>query len=360
MTLLTFAYLIAGLVLLAGGAEALVRGSSRLATRLGLPPLITGLTVAAFATSAANTAISIQAIVSGSGDIAVGNVIGSNIANILLIVGLCALLAPQSVSRPLVHLHVPVMIATGALAFMLARNGSISQLEGALLLSLLLPYTLFLRAGTAEKTLAVRREIATTQVGEIQPKAGGKATPLLLICLGLGLLALGSDLLVAGAVALARALGLSELIVGLTVIAVGTSLPGLASSVLAVCRGERELAVGNAVGSCTLNLLLALGAGAAASSDGLSISPNALAFDLPVMLGVFAACLPVFFSGYRINRWEGLLLLCYYGAYGLYLVMFSAGLSQTRLLGHAMTWYVLPLTVISLFVIFLRAWRRQR
>jgi len=173
-------------------------------------------------------------------------------------------------------------------------------------------------------------------------------------------LMVGSQLLIEGAVALARALGLSELVIGLTVIAVGTSMPELATSLMAVYRGERDIAVSNIVGSCIFNLLLVLGAGALVSADGLSISPNALAFDLPVMLAVFAACLPIFFSGYRINRWEGVLFFGYYLAYTLYLVLFSTGLPATNLLRHAMTWYVLPLTAITLLVIFLRAWKHQR
>lgn len=361
MTLLTFAYLTAGLVLLVAGAEALVRGASNLAARFGVSPLIIGLTVVAFGTSAPETAVSIQASLEGSGDIAVGNVIGSNIANILLILGLSALVAPLLVSRQLVRLDVPVMIGAGVLTFLLAWNGSVSRLDGMVLLAFLLLYTLFLIILSKRD----RKLAATLEAVEAPPVDGdsrpfGWLVQLLLIVLGLGLLVLGSNLLIEGAVALARALGLSELVIGLTVIAVGTSMPELATSLLAVYRGERDIAVGNVVGSCIFNLLLVLGAGAVVSADGLSISPNALAFDLPVMLAVFIACLPIFFSGYRINRWEGLLFFGYYGAYTLYLVMFSTGLPAISLLRHAMTWYVLPLTAITLFVIFLRAWKLQR
>ncbi|QGZ29972.1 calcium/sodium antiporter [Stutzerimonas stutzeri] len=361
MSLMIFAYLIGGLVLLVAGAEALVRGAVKLAARFGISPLIIGLTVVAFGTSAPETAVSIQASLNGSGDIAVGNVIGSNIANILLILGLSALIAPLLVSRQLVRLDVPVMIGAGVLTFALAWNGNVSRLDGCILLALLLLYTVFL-------VIASKREKQRAQVDEFtieygvnsQASALAWVPQLLLVLLGLGLLVAGSNLLIEGAVALARALGLSELVIGLTVIAVGTSLPELATSLLAVYRGERDIAVGNVVGSCIFNLLLVLGAGALVSTSGLSISPNALAFDFPVMLAVFAACLPIFFSGYRINRWEGAMFFGYYMAYTLYLVMFSTGLPAINLLRHAMTWYVLPLTAITLLVIFLRAWKHQR
>lgn len=361
MDLLTIAYLIGGLVLLVIGAEALVRGAAKLAARFGISPLIIGLTVVAFGTSAPETAVSIQASLNGSGDIAVGNVIGSNIANILLILGLSALVAPLLVSRQLVRLDVPVMIGAGVLTYMLAWNGSISRLDGAILLASLLLYTWFLViASKREKSRAAVDEFAIEFGADDQARPWSWVLQLLLILLGLGLLMVGSQLLIEGAVALARALGLSELVIGLTVIAVGTSMPELATSLMAVYRGERDIAVGNIVGSCIFNLLLVLGAGALVSADGLSISPNALAFDLPVMLAVFAACLPIFFSGYRINRWEGVVFFGYYLAYTLYLVLFSTGLPAINLLRHAMTWYVLPLTAITLLVIFLRAWKHQR
>lgn len=361
MSLMILAYLAGGLVLLVLGAEALVRGATQLAARLGISPLIIGLTVVAFGTSAPETAVSIQAALNGSGDIAVGNVIGSNIANILLILGLSALVAPLLVSHQLVRLDVPVMIGAGILPFALAWDGHVSRLDGSVLMVFLLFYTVFLVVvSKREKTSDRRDEFAIEYGAADRPKPFGWLFQLSMIVLGLGLLVAGSNLLIEGAVALARALGLSELVIGLTVVAIGTSMPELATSLLAVYRGERDIAVGNVVGSCIFNLLLVLGAGAAVSAHGLSISPNALAFDFPVMLAVFAACLPIFFSGYRINRWEGAMFFGYYLAYTLYLVMFSTGLPSINLLRHAMTWYVLPLTAITLFVIFLRAWKHQR
>jgi len=254
-----------------------------------------------------------------------------------------------------------VMIGAGLLCYALAWNGSISRLDGALLLISLIGYTLFLVAASKrEKAPAGDDEFATEFGPDESDKPFAWVFQLLLILLGLGLLVGGSNLLIEGAVGLARALGLSELVIGLTVVAVGTSMPELATSVLAVIKGERDIAVGNVVGSCIFNLLLVLGAGAAVAPGGLSISPNAQSFDFPVMLAVFVACLPIFFSGYCIRRWEGLLFFAYYVAYTLYLVMFATGLGAIDLLRDAMLWFAFPLTAVTLLVIFLRAWRHQR
>lgn len=359
MTLLTAGYLCAGLALLALGAESLVRGAAQLATRLGISRLVIGLTIVAFGTSAPEATVSIRASLSGSGDIAVGNVLGSNIANILLILGLSALIAPLVVARQLIGLNLPIMIATGVLAFAFAWNGQISRLDGTLLLVCLLGYTVLLLI-TDQREKQGPEPLALAMKPRPRSLAVDALLRILMIVAGLGLLIVGSDLLIKGAVTLGRTLGLSELVIGLTVIAAGTSLPELATSLLATLKGEHDIVVGTLVGSCIFNLLLVLGASALVSADGLSISPNALAFDFPVMLAVFIACLPVFFSGYQISRWEGLLFLGYYLAYILYLVMFSSGLPSVALLRHAMSWYALPLTAITLFAIFLRAWKHQR
>lgn len=357
MTLLTLAYLLAGLILLTFGAGSLVRGATQLAARLGIPPLVIGLTVVAFGTSAPETAVSLEAALAGSGDIAVGNVIGSNIANILLILGLCALIAPLRVSRQLIRLDVPLMLGAGLLVYALAWDGHIGRGEGALLLACLAVYTaLLIRAARRQRPSAGPDEFAA----EFNAQPGAWPTQLPRVIVGIGLLVAGAHLLIVGAVELARAFGLSELVIGLTVVAVGTSLPELAASLLAALKGERDIAVGNVVGSCIFNLLLVLGASAALAGDGLSISPNALAFDFPVMLAVFVACLPIFFSGYRITRWDGLLFLAYYLAYSLYLVMFATGLGNLEHLRNAMLWFAFPLTAITLVLIAVRAWRRQR
>lgn len=360
MTLMTFVYLIAGLVLLVAGAEVLVRGAAKLAAQFGIPPLIIGLTVVAFGTSAPETAVSVQAALDGSGDLAIGNVVGSNIANVLLILGLTALIAPLIVSRQLIRLDVPIMIGASLLTFGLAWDGSLSRLDGALLFAGVLTYTGFLIYSARKDKGGDDDEFAKEFGLDEAPKPYAWAINLGLIIAGLVLLVTGSNFLVEGAVTLARALGISELVIGLTVVAVGTSLPELATSILAAIKGERDIAVGNIVGSNIFNLLCVLGLASLVSPAAISVSPNALAFDFPVMIAVAVACLPIFFAGYRINRWEGLLFLAYYVAYTLYLILSSTGRPFADVMGEAILGYVLPLTAVTLVVIAARAWRKQR
>ncbi len=361
MTLMILVYLIAGLVLLVAGAEVLVRGAAKLAAQFGIPPLIIGLTVVAFGTSAPETAVSVQAAYNNSGDLAIGNVIGSNIANVLLILGMTALVAPLIVSRQLIRLDVPIMIGASLVVYALAWDGSLSRLDGALLFAGVLSYTAFLIVSSRkDKTAPADDEFAKEFGLDETPKPHATAINFGLLVAGLVLLVAGSNFLVEGAVGLARALGLSELVIGLTVVAIGTSLPELATSIMAAIKGERDIAVGNIVGSNIFNLLCVLGLASLVSPSAIPVAANALAFDFPVMIAVAVACLPIFFSGYRINRWEGLLFLAYYAAYTLYLVLFATGRPFAQTFGEAMLGYVLPLTVVTLVVIAGRAWHRQR
>ncbi|MBA2573134.1 MAG: calcium/sodium antiporter, partial [Gemmatimonadetes bacterium] len=229
---LTLFLFIVGVGLLVGGAELLVRGASRLAGSFGVSPLVVGLTVVAFGTSAPELAVSVQASFDGRSDLAFGNVVGSNIANILLILGLAAVVTPLVVSRQLVRLDVPLMIAASVLLYLMALDGSISRVEGIVLFIGVVTYTtLLIRYGRRETALA-RAEAGI----ESAPPGGPWVANAALVAVGLGLLVLGSWWLVNGAVAIATALGVSELIIGLTVVAVGTSMPEIATSVLASIR----------------------------------------------------------------------------------------------------------------------------
>jgi cation:H+ antiporter len=360
MTVMTFVYLIAGLVLLVAGAEVLVRGAAKLAAQFGIPPLIIGLTVVAFGTSAPETAVSVQAALDGSGDLAIGNVVGSNIFNVLFILGVTALIAPMIVSRQLIRLDVPIMIGASLLTFGLAWDGSLSKLDGAILFSGIVAYTVFLIISSRKDKGSADDEF-TKEFGLDEPvKPYAWAINSALIVAGLVLLVTGSNFLVEGAVTLARALGISELVIGLTVVAVGTSLPELATSVLAAIKGERDIAVGNIVGSNIFNLLCVLGLASLVSPQAITVAANALAFDFPVMIAVAVACLPIFFAGYRINRWEGLLFIAYYVAYTVYLVLSSTGRPFAEVMGDAILGYALPLTAVTLVVIAGRAWQKQR
>ncbi len=361
MTLMTFVYLIAGLVLLVAGAEVLVRGAAKLAAQFGISPLVIGLTVVAFGTSAPETAVSVQAALNGSGDIAIGNVVGSNIANVLLILGVTALVAPLVVSRQLIRLDVPIMIGASLVTFGLAWDGELSRIDGALLFAAVVAYTLFLIISSRREKAAEADDEFAKEFGLHEPaKPHAGLINAGLVIAGLVLLVVGSNFLVEGAVALARALGLSELVIGLTVIAVGTSLPELATSIMAAFRGERDIAVGNIVGSNIFNLLAVLGLASLVSPLPIGVSSSALAFDFPVMIAVAVACLPIFFAGYCIKRWEGALFLAYYVAYTLYLVLTSTGRPFAETFGDAMIGYALPLTAITLLVIAARAWKVQR
>lgn len=345
---------IVGFALLFLGGEALVRGASRLATSLGISPLIVGLTVVAFSTSAPELAVTVQAAMRGQADIAVGNIVGSNIANVLLILGLAALSAPLLVAQQLIRVDVPLMIGASVLMLWLAWDGQIGALEGALLVALLIGYI-------ALAVVTARRESKRVQAEYAE--GYGTATPearqnwlgnVLLIALGVGLLVLGAQWLVDGAVTLARWLGLSELIIGLTIIAIGTSLPELATSIMATVRGERDIAVGNVVGSNLFNLLSVLGLTALIAPGGVPVAPAALAFDIPVMIAVAVACLPVFFHGNRIARWEGAMFLGYYGVYVTYLALAAVEHDALPAFSAVMLWFVIPLTIITLAVIVAR------
>ena len=361
MSIEMFVYLIGGFILLVFGAEVLVRGAARLAARFGISPLIIGLTVVAFGTSAPEMAVSTQSAFLGQGDIAIGNVIGSNIFNVLVVLGLSALITPLLVSRQLVRLDVPLMIAAGFLAWFLALDGSYSRLDGLILFACIISYTGYLiisslKAWKPGQALQSDEEYSA----QVNPHRYATLMNTAYILAGLALLVTGSNQLVSGAVSLAQALGLSELVIGLTIIAVGTSLPELATSLIAAWKGERDIAVGNIVGSNLFNLLAVLGLAGLVSPEKIAVARSAIEFDFPVMMAVMVACLPIFFAGYRINRWEGALFLSYYVAYTAYLIMQSNGDSFANTFADAIIGYVVPLTAITLFVIAARAWRIQR
>lgn len=361
MSVMTLVLFILGLVLLVMGADTLVRGASRLALRMGITPLVIGLTVVAFGTSAPEMAVSVQSALSGQAgaDIALGNVVGSNIFNVLFILGLSAIITPLLVSQQLIRMDVPIMIGVSLVMYWLALDGVISRLNGLLLFAGIVGYTIF-------AIMQGRRESAAVQA-EYQQEFGARAdtgNSLLLdsfrIVVGLVLLVLGARWLVDGAMTMARWFGVSELVIGLTIVAAGTSLPEVATSVIASIKGERDIAVGNIIGSNIFNILAVLGLAALVAPAGINVAPSALQFDMLVMLAVAIACLPVFFTGYRIARWEGCLFLGYYIAYTVYLVLASGRNDGLQGFGSAMLYFVIPLTVITLMVSVWRSYADSR
>ena len=350
--LLPLALFLAGLVLLVLGGNALVHGASAIAARLGVAPLVIGLTVVAWGTSAPELAVSLGAALRGQGDIALGNVVGSNIFNVLGVLGASALVAPLFVSRRLVRLDVPILIALSGAVYVLALDRRIGVGDGLLLVA----------AGVAYTVFAVRTSRGEAPGGRAEGpgRARALAAQAGLVALGLLLLAVGARWLVAGAIVFARSLGVSELVIGLTVVAVGTSLPEVAASVIAAWRGERDIAVGNAIGSNLFNLAAVLGLTSLVAPGGVPVAEAALAFDIPVMVAVAVACLPVFFVGHAVRRGEGAAFLAYYGAYALYLVLAAQRHDMLPLFSRTMAFFVIPLTALTVTIAVAREVRRGR
>jgi cation:H+ antiporter len=352
--------LIVGLVVLVVGAEAMVKGATRIAATMKISPLVIGLTVVAFGTSSPELAVSIMSSMSGKPDIALGNVIGSNIFNILFVLGISSLIIPLIVQQQLIRLDVPVMIILSVFVLLFGLNGVISVWEGLLLIAMGIGYTVFvIRLSRREHDKSVLDEYSE-EYGERKSAESGRLwISVLLTVIGLVLLVLGSRWLVNASVILAQAMGMSDLVIGITIIAIGTSLPEVATSVVAAIRGERDIAVGNAVGSSIFNIVFILGI-AATIGGGMQISGAALRLDIPVMIAVAVACLPFFFSGRRLERWEGVVFLFYYCAYTAYLIMASQDEAPLEIFTITIIWFTLPLTVLTLIILTIRELRRSK
>ncbi len=342
-----------GLVALVVGAELLVRGASRLAVSFGVSPLVVGLTVVAFGTSAPEMAVSVGSALAGNADLALGNVVGSNICNVLLILGIAALITPLLVNEQIIRQEIPIMIGASALLVVMALDGNIGLVESIALFALVIIYTVFLVVQSRRASKAVQDEFET----EIPTSTWDRhwAVQVALIAVGLVLLVVGAGWLVDAAVAFARAFGVSDLVIGLTVVAVGTSMPEIATSIIAAIRGQRDIAVGNVVGSNVFNILAVLGAAGIASGAGLPVSEAARNFDLWVMLAVAFACLPIMITGREIARWEGGVFLAYYVAYTAWLVLQAQQHDSVQAFSGVMLGYVLPLTVITIVVSIVRS-----
>jgi cation:H+ antiporter len=342
-----------GLGALVLGAESLVRGASRIALSLGISPLVVGLTIVALGTSSPEVAVSVGAVLNGSTDIAVGNVVGSNIFNVLFVLGISAAITPLVVHSQVIRQEVPIMIGASLILAVLIIGGTLSRLEAALLLVLLVAYLVFLVRQSRAETRETRGEYQ-----ESLPPTGGWdshwAVQLVLILAGLGLLILGSNWLVDAAVAFARAFGVSDLVIGLTIIAAGTSMPEVATSVMAAIRGERDIAVGNVIGSSTFNILGCLGISGVVSRTGLGIAPAVLNFDIWVMIAVAVASLPVFLLGRSIGRRRGLLFLGYYVIYVVYLILGAQQHDALEEFSAVMLSFVLPITIVTLVAMVIR------
>lgn len=346
-----------GLVALGFGAEVLVRGASRLALSLGVPPLVVGLTIVAMGTSAPEVAVSVGAVSSGVTDLAVGNVVGSNIFNVLVILGLSALFAPLSVHIQIIRQEVPIMIAASVLLTVMVLDGRIARWEAGLLTVLMVGYNLLLIRQARRGSKANQDEFEHALEHRQGRAAGWRhhwGLQVAMILGGLALLVVGANWLVDSATTFARAMGVSDLVIGLTVVAAGTSLPEVAASLAATLRGERDIAVGNVIGSNLFNILGCLGLSGLIPADGLLVAPAVMNFDIWVMLAVAFACLPIFLTGREVARWEGALLLAYYVAYTTYLILAAQQHALLTDFRSAMLYFAVPLTLVTLAVSFLR------
>ncbi len=348
MNILDVGMVVAGLALLIAGGEALVRGAGTLASKAGISPLVIGLVVVSAATSAPELAVTVGAVVNGEPDLAVGNVVGSNIVNILLILGLSAVFSPLVIKRQLVRFDMPVMVGISLAFLVVSLDGSISVLDGMLLFGALVIHTIIsIRLG--------RKEILAPDTKPDTMPLNSKPVSIwlaiVLLIAGIGLLVLGAQSLVTGAVSIATALGVSSLVIGLTVVAIGTSLPELATSLIAIRRGETDMAVGNVVGSNIFNIGVVIGLPALLFAEGIPVAPAAIAIDLPLMLAAAVALLPIAFTGFVVARWEGILFVLLYVAYTLYLVLDSTGHDAAVGFTTIMLWFVMPLVAMTLVAV---------
>lgn len=357
---MTILMLLLGLAGLVAGAELLVRGASHLGLAIGISPLVVGLTIVAFGTSSPEMAVSIKAALTNHPDIVIGTNVGSTVFNILFILGICALVAPLIISQQLVWYEVPIMIGAHVLLLLMSLDGKITWFNGLVLFTCLICYIIYaiLKGRREAKPIADEyQEAFPAENNRLNALNIGKQCALIIV--GLIFCVFGAGWLLDSAVIIARALGVSELVIGMTIVAASTSLPEVATSVVATIRGQRDIAVGNVVGSNIFNILGIVGVAGLIAPDGIEVAPSVLRFDLPVAIGACVACLPVFFTGHRISRWEGGVFLGYYVAYTSYLILAAKHHDSIAIFSIIMVWFVIPLTLLTAAIVIYREMRRK-
>ncbi|MDR0488704.1 MAG: calcium/sodium antiporter [Propionibacteriaceae bacterium] len=317
-------YLVLGLMALIIGAQLVVRFGSALARRLNMSPIIIGLTIVSIGTSLPEFAVSVQGMVIGSGDLVLGNIVGTNIVNLLLILGLAGLIRPIDIHHGTLKLDLPAMVVASLLLWVVAMwDGDLTTIEGAILLAFGIAYIWRVIATARSRNVLVNGAEPEHEFDN-KPLHPGKKYALLdvgLLLIGLVIIVVGAEFMVDGAVGLAKNLGLSETLIGLTVVAIGTSAPELATTIMSTIRGERSIAIGNLIGSSTLNLTIILGGALMFGPFSIPIDHSLIFFDLPIMVGVAVACVPIFILGKNVNRIEGALMVGAYLAYLTFLIV---------------------------------------
>lgn len=355
MTVLLF---IIGLAMLIGGAELFLKSVDKFGAAWSVSPVVMGLTVVAFATGAPELAISLQAAAEGRPDLVLGNILGSNIANILLILGVAGLVSPLKITNRIIKIDVPMVIAASVLLFVLAMDGSLTPLDGIIILFGLLLYSMFMYT-------QIRKDRAANQLKE-KREVGEPVTTLFygkyifFLFAGLVFIVMGARFMVDSAVEIAGILGISELIIGLTIVSIGTSLPEVATSVSAVRRNDSDTAVANVMGSNLYNILLTLGLTIVIAPGVLDVSADAIKLDLPIMVIVAAACLPLFWPGKKLGRMEAGGFLFYYTAYLTYLTLLALRHPFKDTMEWWMVWVIIPFTVALIAIKFVVDFRKKK
>lgn len=317
-------WLLAGFVALTVGADVMVRGSTNIAARLGISPILIGLTVVSIGTSLPELAIGVTAAREGSGELAVGNIAGTNIVNILFILGLSALLRPLAIEARTVRFDLPVMAVAALMFWGLAADGVLSRLDGVILVCGAVLYTGAVIRASRRESRAVIGEFAQAYPTDEpdRPASGGRAALDVVMMLGgIAIIIVGAEWLVDGAVGISRGFGVSDALIGLTVVAIGTSAPELVTTLVSTLRGERDIAIGNLLGSSIYNIMLILGVTCLVPAHGLTLSSSLVWIDIPIMVAATLVCLPIFVSGRRVHRGEGAAMVAAYVAYLTFLLV---------------------------------------
>lgn len=354
MAALTFAVGLLGLLV---SGHFVVSSASAIGTRFGLTPMVVGLTIVAAGTSAPELAVVLGAVFADDTELAVGSVIGSNIANILLVLGLAAAFGTIRVTTRVVRVDIPIMIIASSAFLVMAIDGRLTRFDGTLLFGgvvLFVGWTL--RAAPKEPPAEPSGQAGgppSDVVVGMPNSASRLVREVALLTVGIVGLALASRWVVSGAERLATTLGIPELIVGLTIVALGTSAPEIVTTLIAALNGRRDLAVGNAVGSNIFNILLVLGLSTVVAPDGIAIGSDALKLDLPILLAAAVACLPMVFWDGKLDRWEGVVFVGYYVAYLIFLVLDATGHRASDPFAVVLLGFVMPLTAVTVIVVVL-------
>jgi cation:H+ antiporter len=314
-------WFVAGLIMLIVGSELLVGGGSRLAGRLGIPPIVVGLTVVSIGTSMPELAVGVVAAREGSASLAVGNIAGTNVVNLMLILGLSTLIRPLSMQMRTLRFDLPMMSVAALLLWALTFRGTMTRLDGLILLLGAIAYTAVVVRTSRQDSQQFAAELSTESAETGHRSGAGRISrDAAQLVGGIVIIVVGADWLVDGAVGMARAFGVSDALIGLTIVAIGTSAPELVTTIVSTVRGERDIAIGNLLGSSVYNIVLVLGITCLAAPRALQLEPALVCIDIPIMVAATLVCVPIFISGRRVSRAEGGAMVGAYLAYLTFLL----------------------------------------